>query len=173
MVHVEQVDRAHLGAHAPHLEAAGPALDVNGDGDANPFEDGILIVRYLFGQPDANLEDPLLITAGSTRVTGAEIRQYLDTLLPRAAKRELVAPPILSLNRGVGEFGATRNDDGQPLIEAHDRALLQMDWNNSRPVAERSVDELTFSFGQVPDETVLDSDDRQWDLALEELFSLV
>ncbi len=64
------------------LEAAGDALDANGDGTINPFQDGILIVRFLLGQPDANLEDPALIPAGSTRTTGAEIRAYLETLLP-------------------------------------------------------------------------------------------
>ena len=50
-----------------HLEAAGDALDVNGDGTVNPFEDGILIIRFLLGQPDANLQDPALLPAGSTR----------------------------------------------------------------------------------------------------------
>ena len=41
-----------------HLEAAGNVLDANGDGNLSPFQDGILIVRYLLGQPAANLEDP-------------------------------------------------------------------------------------------------------------------
>jgi hypothetical protein len=70
------------------LEAAGDALDVNGDGTINPFQDGILIVRFLLGQPDVNLEDPALIPPGSTRTTGAEIRAHLETLLPPAANSE-------------------------------------------------------------------------------------
>ncbi len=78
-----------------HLEPAGDVLDVNGDGVINPFQDGILIVRYLLGQPDANLEDLALIPPGSTRTTGAEIRQYLDSLLPSAANGELIGAPRL------------------------------------------------------------------------------
>ena len=72
------------------LTAAGNALDVNGDGEVNPFQDGILIVRFLLGQPAANLEDPALIPAGSTRTTGTEILAYLETLLPPASGGEFV-----------------------------------------------------------------------------------
>lgn len=67
------------------LDAAGDALDVNGDGKTNPFQDGILIVRFLLRQPDPNLEDASLIPMGSTRTTAAEIRAYLETLLPPSA----------------------------------------------------------------------------------------
>ncbi len=86
-----------------HLDSAGDALDVNGDGVVNPFQDGILIVRYLFGQPDANLEDPALIPAGSTRTTGAAIRQYLDSLVPSAANGELIGAPRLISPTGEAE----------------------------------------------------------------------
>ncbi len=83
------------------MEAAGNALDANGDGNINPFQDGILIVRFLLGQPDENLEDPALIPVGSTRTTGAAIRQYLQTLLPSGGDGELLA------SRGAeGEFDA-------------------------------------------------------------------
>ena len=54
-------------------------LDVTGTGNPNPFQDGILIVRFMFDQPDANLEDPALIPAGATRTTGAEIRAFLGS----------------------------------------------------------------------------------------------
>ncbi len=56
-------------------------LDVNGDGTSNPFQDGILIVRFMLGQPAANLEDPALIPAGSTRTTG---RKFKLSWQPRA-----------------------------------------------------------------------------------------
>ena len=64
------------------LQDAGDVLDANGDGMVNPFQDGILIVRFLLGQPDSNLEDSALIPAGSTRTTGDAIRSYLETLMP-------------------------------------------------------------------------------------------
>jgi probable HAF family extracellular repeat protein len=73
-----------------HLDAVGDALDVNGDGVVNPFQDGILIVRYLLGQPVANLDDPALIPAGSTRTTGAAIGAYLETLIPSSGEGEFV-----------------------------------------------------------------------------------
>lgn len=84
-----------------HLEAAGDALDANGDGRINPFQDGILIVRYLLGQPDANLEDSALIPAESTRTTGAAIRAHLDMLIPQGTEGELLAG-----GNGEGEFDA-------------------------------------------------------------------
>ena len=68
------------------LEAAGDALDVNGDGTINPFQDGILILRFLQGQSNEDLQDSSLIPEGSTRTTGAEIRPHLETLLPPAPR---------------------------------------------------------------------------------------
>ncbi len=84
-----------------HLVAAGKRVDANGDGTINPFQDGILIVRFLLGQPDANLQDSRLIPAGSTRTTGDTIRVYLDTLIFQGGEGELMA------DRGAeGEFDA-------------------------------------------------------------------
>ncbi len=51
-------------------------LDVTGNGTANPFQDGIIIVRFMLGQPDENLEDPLLIPNDATRTTGAETTRF-------------------------------------------------------------------------------------------------
>jgi RHS repeat-associated protein len=112
------------------MEAAGNALDANGDGIINPFQDGILIVRFLLGQPDANLEGPALIPAGSTRTTGAAIRQYLLTLLPpdgfakpyydvaldgkiSALDALRVINQIARLNSGLGEASGKNAD---PLV---------------------------------------------------------
>lgn len=100
-----------------HLETAGDALDANGDGTINPFQDGILIVRFLLGQPDANLENPALIPAGSTRTTGAAIRQYLETLMPPPAAGKLITAPSVTNKSGEGELASLRgangiNDDG-------------------------------------------------------------
>lgn len=154
-----------------HLDAAGTVLDINGDGTVNPFQDGILIVRYLLGQPDANLEDPLLISAGSTRTTGAAIRAYLDGLLPQAVAGEPIAAPRFSRTNGEGEFATSRDVIDAKLVEVQDRALLHTDWNIPAKVLRRDVDpELTA--GKASSESDSDSDASQWDLALQELLPL-
>ncbi len=50
-------------------DANAGVLDVTGNGNSNPFQDGILIVRFMLGQPDANLENPALIPNDATRTT--------------------------------------------------------------------------------------------------------
>lgn len=76
-----------------HLASARHALDANGDGIINAFQDGILIARFLLGQPDANLADPALAPAGSTRTSGDVIGQYLESLMPPTLDGELNALP--------------------------------------------------------------------------------
>ena len=56
------------------------ALDITGSGKPNPFQDGVLAVRYMLGQPDANLEDPRLIPDGAARTTAAQIRAHFDAV---------------------------------------------------------------------------------------------
>lgn len=68
-----------------HLGPLGTVLDANGDGTVNPFQDGVLIVRYLLGQRGPNLEDSRLIPAGSTLTTSDQIVEYLDTLMPASS----------------------------------------------------------------------------------------
>jgi glucose/arabinose dehydrogenase len=68
-------------AVAEFLNAAGPALDVDGDGATDALTDGLLIIRYLFG-----LRGPQLIQgavgAGATRTSAAQIETYILSLLP-------------------------------------------------------------------------------------------
>ena len=62
-----------------------PNLDADGSGAAGPT-DGVLIVRYLSGTPDAQLLAGVTLDSGATRTTAAAIRSYLDTgraLAPR------------------------------------------------------------------------------------------
>lgn len=84
---------------------ASGAFDANGDGVSNPLQDGILIVRYLLNQPDSNLEQSLLIPAGSTRTTGSEIRAFLDQWNLPVTSASLVA-----LSDGPANFGASATD---------------------------------------------------------------
>ena len=108
-----------------HLEAAGDTLDVNGDGNVNAFQDGILIVRYLLGQPDANLEDSRLITATSTRNTGAAIRAYLDTLIPAGGESEFF--PDFELGQGEGEAEAVIRTMNNPVDVNGDGRVSTLD----------------------------------------------
>ena len=103
-----------------HLDAAGLALDANGDGTNNPFQDGILIVRYLLGQPDANLEDSRLLPDGSTRTTGADIRAYLDSLMPDSGEGELIAPPD---RLDIDQDGSITLDDAASVLDAISQPL--------------------------------------------------
>lgn len=104
-----------------HLQAAGTALDINGDGKINPFQDGILIVRYLLEQPDANLEDASLIPMGSTRTTGAAIRSYLDSLKAAPANGDRLEP-----NDSFAE--ATEASQDQTLVDLSIHDDLDVDF---------------------------------------------
>jgi hypothetical protein len=58
-----------------------PALDVDGNGQADALTDGLLIIRYLFGLRGNSLVagavDPL-----ATRKTASEIESYIQSLMP-------------------------------------------------------------------------------------------
>ncbi len=56
-------------------------MDVDGDGEALPLSDGLLIMRYLFGfEGDALINRAVSETA--TRKSATDIKQYLDQMLP-------------------------------------------------------------------------------------------
>jgi len=56
-------------------------VDVDGDGEALPLSDGLLIMRYLFGfEGDALINRAVSETA--TRKSATDIKQYLDQMLP-------------------------------------------------------------------------------------------
>ena len=100
-------------------------LDVNGDGNVNAFQDGILIVRFLLGQPDANLEDSRLITPTSTRNTGAAIRAYLETLIPVGGESEFF--PDFELGQGEGEAEAIIRTFNNPVDVNGDGRVSALD----------------------------------------------
>tara|TARA_R110002049_G_scaffold182485_1_gene350273 strand:- start:721 stop:16071 length:15351 start_codon:yes stop_codon:yes gene_type:complete len=125
-----------------HLDDAGMALDVNGDGKVVWFQDGILILRYLIGQPDEILAVPgsRQVPAGSTRSTASEIRSYLETLMPTASAPALAAsgigeselasilPTILNPVDVNGDGRVTANDAlnvinrlSQPIASSHEQ----------------------------------------------------
>jgi hypothetical protein len=134
-----------------------------------------LIVRYLLGQPDANLEDPALIPAGSTRTTGAAIRAHLDTLLPLSGQGEFVQTGDALLFVGKSqevESGlptTNRSDNAEPNIEVHDSALMQFDWNISSPLLPWGFDAVKVAADTALASDSSESDAGQWDLALQDL----
>jgi uncharacterized protein DUF1566 len=64
-----------------YLDAIGAMLDVDGNGSTEVLNDGLLIIRYLFG-----LRGDALITGaigpGATRVTPTEIEDFIRLLMP-------------------------------------------------------------------------------------------
>jgi len=57
------------------------AIDVDGDGKADPLTDGVLIVRYLFGLRGTALIDHA-VAAGAQRTTAEQIESFLRSVLP-------------------------------------------------------------------------------------------
>ncbi|MCJ8269374.1 MAG: hypothetical protein MJK04_08225, partial [Psychrosphaera sp.] len=55
------------------------ALDIDGNGSVEPFTDGLLCLRYLFGFRGAILIDQV-VAADATRTTAEEIEAYIEQL---------------------------------------------------------------------------------------------
>jgi len=77
--------RTTADAITSYLDDAGDTLDVDGNGSVDALTDGILILRYLFGQTT----DPQLtqgaVGAGASRTTAAQISSYLQPMVPVSA----------------------------------------------------------------------------------------
>lgn len=135
-----------------HLRSAGSALDVNGDGTLNPFQDGILIVRHLLGQPDESLDDPRLYTPLSTRTTGAAVRAYLNTLMPQggatglssdlASEAESLAPSRRRVMNVIGRVDGDVNRDG--MVTARDALNVINEIRRTRSTATAGLQESYF-----------------------------
>lgn len=61
-------------------------LDVDGDGQANPVIDGLLISRYMAGMRGEDLLQGLVVPQGAARRSPAEIETYLDWMITRSAR---------------------------------------------------------------------------------------
>jgi len=73
--------RTDPGAIKGYLDTITATLDVDGNGSTDPYTDGLLIVRYLFGlRGDGLIADA--VGAGATRVTAADIEAYIQLLIP-------------------------------------------------------------------------------------------
>jgi len=58
-------------------------LDIDGSGKAEPFRDGFLILRKMFGSVfDGDALTNGLITSNATRRNSADIHAYIDNLMP-------------------------------------------------------------------------------------------
>ena len=64
-----------------YLDGIRPALDVDGDGNANALTDGLLIIRYLFGLRGAALITGA-VSPNATRVLATDIEIYIQSLIP-------------------------------------------------------------------------------------------
>ena len=58
-----------------------PLFDIDGNGQTEPLQDGILLIRYLFGLRGERLIADAL-AADARRVDPAAIEMYIATLLP-------------------------------------------------------------------------------------------
>ena len=110
--------------HPGQQDAATVSLDVDGNGEAEGYADGLLIVRYLLGIPGTNLISGV-IGEGATRTTADAIVGYLDGLPDGSLDvdgngeaegyadgllivRHLLGIPGTNLTSGVIGDGATR-----------------------------------------------------------------
>ena len=64
-----------------HLDDIRPALDIDGNGNADARTDGLLIIRYLFGLRGASLINGAIGPA-ATRTSAEDIEAYIKTLMP-------------------------------------------------------------------------------------------
>ena len=75
-----------------------PALDIDGNGQADALTDGLLIIRYQFGLRDAGLVAGA-VGPGAMRITAPEIETHIQSLC-------LAPPPPLTLSVSLAGAGA-------------------------------------------------------------------
>ena len=68
-------------AIAGYLTDADAELDIDGDGEAKPLTDGLLLIRYLFGFSADSLISGAIGT-GATRDTAEEVEAYIQARMP-------------------------------------------------------------------------------------------
>jgi hypothetical protein len=76
----EDCDRCTAGEIEDYLDEIRPVLDIDFDGEIEPLEDGLLILRHLFGVSGAPLVSGAVDLTDCTRCTAEEIETYLDGL---------------------------------------------------------------------------------------------
>jgi hypothetical protein len=80
-VNLEGCSRCAAADIEDHLAATLIDLDADGDGQAAPLSDGVLILRFLFGFHGPPLVAGGVVAASCSRCTATAIADYLDTLL--------------------------------------------------------------------------------------------
>ena len=68
-------------AIAGYLTDADSQLDIDGDGEAKPLTDGLLLIRYLFGFSGDSLISGA-IGSGAERDTAEEVEAYIKERVP-------------------------------------------------------------------------------------------
>ena len=74
-------NRGSSDAIATYLKDADSQLDIDGDGEAKPLTDGLLLIRYLFGFSADSLISGAIGT-GATRDTAEEVEAYIQARMP-------------------------------------------------------------------------------------------
>ena len=74
-------NRGSSEAIATYLKDADSQLDIDGDGEAKPLTDGLLLIRYLFGFSGESLISGAIGTE-ATRKTAQEVEAYIQDRVP-------------------------------------------------------------------------------------------
>ena len=74
-------NRGSSDAIATYLKDADSQLDIDGDGEAKPLTDGLLLIRYLFGFSGESLISGAIGTE-ATRKTAQEVEAYIQDRVP-------------------------------------------------------------------------------------------
>jgi hypothetical protein len=91
-------------------------LDVNNNGEADLYTDGILIARYLAGYNGDKLTDGALGT-GALRTDPAEIAAFLDKFQPSCVRSEPATPSPLRRQDDPADTAASRpQTDASPVV---------------------------------------------------------
>ena len=76
-----EASRGSSDAIASYLTDADSQLDIDGDGDAKPLTDGLLLIRYLFGFSGDSLVTGA-IGSDATRDTAEAVEAYIEERVP-------------------------------------------------------------------------------------------
>jgi hypothetical protein len=107
---------AQIGAYLDNIK---PALDIDGNGQADALTDGLLILRYLLGLRGA----PLIVQAvgpGAMRTTAAEIQPVLQSFFAPV----VIEPPLFSGSFTAPDRAVLANLPLPPMVGRPGIALL-------------------------------------------------